>query len=322
MKATQFTYAALAFSCLATLAACSGHETELDPKEKTPVAITASVSGEVVTKADNNYQPAYGDKKIYLYYKDGSNTATHEKGAYIFSEGVWTPEISGTGIFWDDLDAVGGSYPFFAVSPKDLANATTGAVEQDQSTDNNFTNSDLLMAYTPSTTKKENVSLTFKHMLAKLTVKVKVDAINNFTSSTVTIPNAIKGYTVNYTSPDPTAETPATVTVKSDGTPVELTPHTDAAENGNKTQVYSVILPPQDISSSAAKVKTTITVGSTSNTYTYAPTLPTSPVSLTNGTHTTLTLTVKGTGIVLENILVTDWTTATADGDITIDSTP
>lgn len=321
MKTIQFTQMALTYSCiLATLVACVGHETELEPMEKTPVAITASISGEVVTKANQNYQPTNGEKKIYMYYKDGSNSKSNEKGVYTYSSG-WSADLSGTSIFWDDLDAVGGNYPFFAVSPKDLNNLTENSVEQDQSSANSFTNSDLLMAYTPNTAKKGNVPLTFKHMLAKLTVKVKVGAITNFSSSAVTIQNAKKEYTVTYGSPNST--TPATVAIKSEGGTFELTPHSEVDETyeGSKTiKVYSVILPAQDISSTAAKVKTTITVGSTSNSYTYAPTLPTSPVTLENGKHTTLTLTIDGTGVELNNIQVTDWTTATADGNISIDT--
>lgn len=323
METMQFTYAALAFSCsLTMLTACVGNETEVNPNENAPVAITASISGEVVTKADLTYQPAEGDKKIYLYYKDGSNTKAYEKGVYSFS-GSWAAEMSGNSIFWDDLEVVGGKYPFFAVSPKDLANAVTGSVEQNQSAIADFTNSDLLMAFTDATAKKGNVSLVFKHMLAKLTVKVKVGAITNFTSSAVTIQNAQKEYTVDYTSPAPTVTVPATVAVNATAGPVELTPYSEAdetyEENGSKTiKVYSIILPGQEISSSGCNIKTVVTVGTANNVYTYVP--PSAPVTLTNGSHTTLTLTVKGTGVELDNIQVTDWTTATANGDITIDN--
>ena len=100
-------------------------ETEIDPIGNAPVTISASISGEVVTKADNNYQPAEGNKKIFLYYKDGSNVKAHEKGVYSYS-GSWTAELSGNSIFWDDLEDVNGEYPFFAVSPTDLDKATTG----------------------------------------------------------------------------------------------------------------------------------------------------------------------------------------------------
>lgn len=320
MKTIQFTYATLAFIySLATLTACIGGERELDPKKDVPVGITASISGEVVTKADNAYEPANGDKKIYLYYKDGSNTQPNEKGVYTYGSD-WSVDLSGNSIFWDDLEDVSAKYPFFAVSPKDLANATESSVEQNQSADNSFTNSDLLMAYTDGTTKKEKVSLIFKHMLAKLTVKIKVGDITNLTSSAVSLLDAKKEYTVNYTSPAPNATTPATVAVKSGATLVELTPHSEADEtyeSSKKIKVYSVILPAQNISNSGTKVKTTITVGTTNNVYTYAPI---APVTLVNGSHTTLTLTVKGTGIELDNIKVTDWTNTTADGDISIDT--
>ena len=64
MKTTLFTHVTVAFSCcLATLTACAGPGTEIDPIGNAPVTISASMSGEVVTKADNNYQPAEGNKK-------------------------------------------------------------------------------------------------------------------------------------------------------------------------------------------------------------------------------------------------------------------
>ena len=322
MKTTLFTHVTVAFSCcLATFTACAGPETEIDPIGNAPVTISASISGEVITKADNNYQPAEGNKKIFLYYKDGSNVKAHEKGVYSYS-GSWTAELSGNSIFWDDLEDVNGEYPFFAVSPTDLDKATTGSIVQNQSANADFANSDLLMAFSEVAAQKAKVPLIFKHMLAKLTVKVKVGTITNFTSSTVTIQNAKKEFTVNYTSPAPTAAVPATVVVKSDATTTELTPHSEAddsyEDNGVKTiKVYSIILPAQEISNSGAKVKTTITAGTATNVYTYAPVIP---VSLANGTHTTLTLTVKGTGVELDDVKVTDWTTAAADGNITIDT--
>ena len=142
MKTTLFTHVTVAFSCcLATFTACAGPETEIDPIGNAPVTISASISGEVVTKADNNYQPAEGNKKIFLYYKDGSNVKAHEKGVYSYS-GSWTAELSGNSIFWDDLEDVNGEYPFFAVSPTDLDKATTGSIVQNQSANADFANSD------------------------------------------------------------------------------------------------------------------------------------------------------------------------------------
>ena len=56
MKTTLFTHVTVAFSCcLATFTACAGPETEIDPIGNAPVTISASISGEVITKADNNY---------------------------------------------------------------------------------------------------------------------------------------------------------------------------------------------------------------------------------------------------------------------------
>lgn len=299
MKAKQLTNVALSLSCcLAALTACVGEETEVFPPEKQPVGISATITGEVTTKADPDYKPALGEKKIYMYYKNGGNTTTGEKGIYTYNGGKWNAadEVSHAGdcIFWDDLVAVSGKYPFFAVSPKDVSTLTGVAV--DQSNDTNFANADLLMAYSEVDTRQAKVPLIFKHMLAKLTVKVNTGAVSTTISKTsVSMENAIKDYTVTYTGTGTlSGDSPAKITTGSTRN-ATFTPHTESTENSGKVYVYSVILPAQDISSAAAKVKTTITISGSSGTenlvYTYAPT---SATTLANGTNTTLTLTVNG----------------------------
>ncbi|MFV0585161.1 MAG: fimbrillin family protein [Parabacteroides gordonii] len=325
MKAKQLTNVALSLSCcLAALTACVGEETEVFPPEKQPVGISATITGEVTTKADPDYKPA-SDTKIYMYYKNGGNTSVPgEKGIYTYSGGKWNAadEVSHAGdcIFWDDLVAVSGKYPFFAVSPKDPAGVTTGSVETDQSSEPNFTNADLLMAYS-EVARQAKVPLIFKHMLAKLTVKVNTGAVSTTISKTsVSMENAIKDYTVTYTGTGTlSGDSPAKITTGSTRN-ATFTPHTESTESNGKVYVYSVILPAQDISSAAAKVKTTITISGSSGTenlvYTYAPT---SATTLANGTNTTLTLTVNGTVLELSDIKVTDWGKVTASGSITLD---
>lgn len=329
MRTRQLTHATLFIGCtLAVFTACSSNEDPLTPKGKIPVGITTTITGEVVTKADNTYTPTDATKeKIYLYYEKGDNTKQAEKGVFTYNS-VWkSPDLPSTdAILWDDLAPVNISgdnkYPFFAVAPVDLANATTGAVEADQSATSkeNLVKSDLLMAYTDATTQKGTVALTFKHMLAKLTVKIKVGTVNGFNSSEVKIKNAIKDYTVDYANP--TTAAPATVAVATESA-VEITPFAgeDDGSAESLAKVYSVILPAQKISDQAAdaKVEIKITVGTSPqviNTYTFKPL---SAITLVNGTHTTLTLTIKGTKVELGDVEVTDWADESQNGDITID---
>lgn len=330
MRTRQLTHATLFIGCtLAVFTACSSNEDPLTPKGKIPVGITTTITGEVVTKADNTYTPTDATKeKIYLYYEKGDNTKQAEKGVFTYNS-VWkSPDLPSTdAILWDDLAPVNISgdnkYPFFAVAPVDLANATTGAVEADQSATSkeNLVKSDLLMAYTDATTQKGTVALTFKHMLAKLTVKIKVGTVNGFNSSEVKIKNAIKDYTVDYANP--TTAAPATVAVATESA-VEITPFAgeDDGSAESLAKVYSVILPAQKISDQAAdaKVEIKITVGTSPqviNTYTFKPL---SAITLVNGTHTTLTLTIKGTKVELGDVKVTDWTSDEKTGDIEIDT--
>lgn len=324
MKTKQLTNVALSLSCcLAALTACVGGETDAFPPEKQPVGISATITGEVTTKAELDYKPALGEKKIYMYYKNGSNTTASEKGVYTYSGDSWNAadEVLNAGdcIFWDDLVAVSGKYPFFAVSPKDVSTLTGVAV--DQSNDTNFANADLLMAYSEVDTRQAKVPLIFKHMLAKLTVKVDMNAVTTtISNTTVSIKNAIKDYSVAYTGIGvPSATTPATITTSSTEK-TAFTPYKINAESTDKIPVYSVILPAQAISSAAAKVETAITISGSSGTedlvYTYAPTEAT---TLANGKNTILTLTVNGTVLELSDIKVTDWDKVTASGSITLD---
>lgn len=323
MKAKQLTNVALSLSCcLAALTACVGEETEVFPPKKQPVGISATITGEVTTKAEPDYKPA-SDTKIYMYYKNGGNTTTGEKGIYTYNGGKWNAanELLNAGdrIFWDDLVAVSGKYPFFAVSPKDVSTLTGVAVDQSDAT--NFANADLLMAYSEVTTRQAKVPLIFKHMLAKLTVKVDMNAVTTtISNTTVSIKNAIKDYSVAYTGIGvPSATTPATITTSSTEK-TAFTPYKINAESTDKIPVYSVILPAQAISSAAAKVETAITISGSSGTedlvYTYAPTEAT---TLANGKNTILTLTVNGTVLELSDIKVTDWDKVTASGSITLD---
>lgn len=322
MKTKQLTNVALSLSCcLAALTACVGEETEVFPPEKQPVGISATITGEVTTKAELDYKPA-SDTKIYMYYKNGGNTTTGEKGIYTYNGASWNAadELLNAGdrIFWDDLVAVSGKYPFFAVSPKDVSTLTGVAVDQSDAT--NFANADLLMAYS-EVARQAKVPLIFKHMLAKLTVKVNTGAVSTTISKTsVSMENAIKDYTVTYTGTGTlSGDSPAKITTGSTRN-ATFTPHTESTESNGKVYVYSVILPAQDISSAAAKVKTTITISGSSGTenlvYTYAPDKTT---QLVNGTNTILTLTVNGTVLELGDVKVTNWNEVLADGNISLD---
>lgn len=175
------------------------------------------------------------------------------------------------------------------------------------------------MAYTEVTTQRGKVGLTFKHMLAKLTVKIDVSSLKDFNKSVVTITNAIKDYTVDYTNSS--TATPASITTatisggglvsnkvdgsfnsistKSDGsnisaviiTPLKITtsvaPSSPMKVNlrtgGGDSEVieeYSAILPAQSISSDAAKIKIEITVGKENSTETNTYTYAPQPLVL------------------------------------------
>lgn len=323
MKTNQSIYSALFIGCLLAAAPSCSTEDDNLPKEKTPVGITATLTGEVETKADANYTPA-ADTKIYMYYKNGANTTATEKAIYTYSNSTWNTANqltdAGNCIFWDDLGKVSENYPFFAISPTDVG-ATSSAVLENQNTGTNLETSDLLMAYTPNTNFKDKVNLVFKHMLAKLTIKVDLKAVANASSVTVAavINKAVKDYTVDYAPITISANTPATVTKGS--STASITPKT--VTGTSTTREFTAVLPAQDIQKSLATITITVTQpgsGTATNyTYTYQPEAA-SKVALEQGKETTLTLTIKGTVVELGSITVTNWTPKTATGDITIDN--
>lgn len=325
MKTNQSLYSALFIGCLLAAAPSCSNEDDNLPKEKTPVGITATLTGEVETKADADYTPA-ADTKIFMYYKNGANTTATENAIYTYnsSESKWNTadqlNEADKCIFWDDLGKVDNKYPFFAISPTDVSTST--AVQENQSTDANLAKSDLLMAYTPNTNFKDKVNLVFKHMLAKLTIIVDLTAVANADKVTVAavINNAVKNYTVDYTNPAPTANTPAKVTTST--TRVTITPKT-VTGTGNTTRKFTAVLPAQDFQKSLATITITVTQpgsGTATNyTYTYQPEAV-KKVTLEQSKETTLTLTIKGTVVELGSITVTNWIPKTATGDITIDN--
>lgn len=324
MKTNQSLYSALFIGCLLAAAPSCSNEDDNLLKEKTPVGITATLTGEVETKTDANYTPA-ANTTIFMYYKNGANTTATEKAIYTYSNSTWNTANqltdAGNCIFWDDLGKVSENYPFFAISPTDVG-ATSSAVLENQNTGTNLETSDLLMAYTPNTNFKDKVNLVFKHMLAKLTIKVDLKAVANASSVTVAavINKAVKDYTVNYISPAPTAIAPAKVTTST--TRVTITPKT-VTGTGNTTREFTAVLPAQDIQTGLATITITVTQpgsgAATNYTYTFQPEAL-KKVTLEQSKETTLTLTIKGTVVELGSITVTNWTQKTATGDITIDN--
>ena len=177
-----------------------------------------------------------------------------------------------------------------------------GAVQADQSTVDvdNFTASDLLVARSYVTEKNTPVAFTLKHVLSQLVVNVQTTndetalTEDELASTTVTIGGLQTAYDLKEGT---TAEVPATAVAKDDPA-TGLKAHKD----GN---AHRFIAPPQTLADYALTFTFTVTIGDSKATYLY-----TAPATtLTAGTITAFSITIKKTGVTLGDITLTDWST-------------
>lgn len=282
--------AALALSAL-LFTACNNESDPTPAISSEYVAIAPTVTGEVITKAGNSYGQT-GDK-LYLYYNTAGNATTDQHADFRYDGSIW--DLGTDKMKWATLHAVAtDALPFYATAPVAAPTGTT-QVETDQSTAENYKNSDLLVAYTSiakagTATGYTALSLDLKHALAKLTIEVNAKAIDNPVIKSVTIKDAVADYTVAYNSSD---ANPATTTV-SGVTKTEIKP----LANGS---IFSAVLPVQTIQKTNG---ITIVIAVEEKTFTYQPT---EAINLLQGKNTTLKLRLNGTGVVLGDVTVSDW---------------
>ena len=146
---------------LAVLAftACSQEETDTLPDSKLPLTLTATIAGGANTRAtvDNNWA---GGEKIALQV-----SSTKYYDYTVDRDGIMTGNY-----YWQDGDNV--NIQGFCPSDQ-IKNNLPCSVEMDQSTDDNFHNSDLLCSNLASVYKNSTYNmLDFYHQTAKVIVNV------------------------------------------------------------------------------------------------------------------------------------------------------
>ena len=273
---------------LSLLTSCSNDRDE-ELLVRNEVKFTTAISETVQSRADVEYTPA-DDSKLDVYY---GSLGANRKGTYAYSDKGWSATEP---LYWDGLDASDERYTFYAVAPA----GKYGAVQADQSTVDvdNFTASDLLVARSYVTAKNTPVAFTLKHVLSQLVVNVQTTndetalTEDELASTTVTIGGLQTAYDLTEGT---TAEVPATAVAK-DAPATGLKAHKD----GN---AHRFIAPAQgDV---ALTFTFTVTIGDSEATYLYkAP-----ATTLTAGTITAFSITIKKTGVTLGDITLTDWST-------------
>lgn len=301
--------AALALSAL-LFTSCNNDDTPELAISSEYVTIAPSVTGEVMTKADN---VAYGKEndKLYLYYKTAGNNATDQSADFVFDGSIW--DLGTNKMKWSTLHnaETGNALSFYATAPIQAPTAAT-SVEADQSSKTNYINSDLLVAYQSvakaSKPQYDALPITLKHVLAKLTIEINAKALgDNAIINSVTIKDAIVDYTTNYY---PTAANPATTTKGTDKKDVTPLPA--------NSSVYTAILPAQAIKATDG-ITIKIATGD-GKSFTYQPA---DAINLLQGKNTTLKLRLNGEGVVLGTVELTEWEEAKpTEGNINADPLP
>lgn len=171
MKTNNYIYRTVAAAAMAlplslcSLSSCSEEDQSLPTHTKGQVMFTASVSEAPVSRADVDYAPAAGNLTVF-----GNEWASDLKANYGYNSNTegWTC-TSKEPLFWKDIVGT-NEYVFYAVAPSEPAAAPE--VLKDQSSLENFTASDLLVARSTVPAKNTAVPFVLKHVLSQLEVNV------------------------------------------------------------------------------------------------------------------------------------------------------
>lgn len=312
MKAISLKLSTLLAAAL--FAACSNDENNApDPTDQVDIItrLSAQDGGDSATPDDggvSTYAPADGTE-LFLYY----TAMNHPQGAtFRFQGDAWECTRR---LYWDDLDKqADGSYPFFAASPQ--TPTANPAVADDQSSNEGYLSSDLLLAYTVATKRQEKLNIGLRHVLAQLKVDMESPSGENqvdLSGVSLRITGARLAYTLAYTGnapdadgnpsaalPVPSAATPAIATAVESAQPTDLTPKTINRTGGSATEpaigAFLAILPPQ-----TASLKLIFTIEG--KTYTYEG----SNAVLRAGKNTAYKLTITKTNVILNGITLQEW---------------
>ena len=224
---------------------------------------------------------------------DGHNTLNYYSDATTPSTLYYPTSGSAINIY--------GFYPYNKFSSVNNRSTTDldVSVNADQSTAANYRSSDIMIGVptdnNPVACTSSAVGLTFRHLMAKLVIRLKqgvhsgtssVVTATNLANSTLTIGSVTTEATLNMTNGSvTTGSNSANVTVASS---TNLYFYYNNANTTISSTEYAIVLPPQALTGKTI----TITTGANE---TISGTLPT--LSLTAGSSTVLTLTVNDSGI-------------------------
>ena len=282
---------------LFTLSSCSDEDQSIPTAIKGQVQFTASVSEAPASRADVAYTPASGNLTIY-----GNEWLSAIKANYGYNSNTegWIC-TSKEPLYWKDITGT-SEFVFYAVAPSEPASAP--AVLKDQSSMENFTASDLLVARSTVAAKETSVPFVLKHVLSQMEINLTTTegdeklTAEELASAVVTIDGLKNAYTL---AAGTAAEAPVIATATGDAAN-GMKPCQDEGKN-----TFRYITVPQTVTADPGMtLNFTVTLNGKQVKYVYNH-KPTFVAGKKNVYHISITK----SNLKVSKITVTDWATGT-----------
>lgn len=291
------------------LAACSSEEENVQTWNG---EIRLSAVSVVQTRAAQGIQSTafdVGEKIDVFINEDGESSSDGYEQPVVYETGTggvlttnktqYYPQSNGVNIY--------AVYPSGAAGNDVNATDVTFAVEEDQSDDNAYKASDLMVgapASNPVSKTSGTVELTFKHCLSKININISAgDGITetDLQGATVTILNTTNGCTFNVQTGEVTA-------IKAPATSAIIAGTLEVQENTG-VQGISAIIIPQPVSAGSQFISIKYGGDQQTPATELFYTLPQAAgVNFAAGYSYTFNITAKKSGLTLDGSTITDWT--------------
>lgn len=277
------------FIALATITSCTNDTEEIYTQEN-EIKLTSEITPSRVTSLDYQSTQIVKDQQVGV-------TITGAKSEH--KNVVWNVgeegELSNTGepVLWANQDIAITAYHPYNSSWKGTSHEFS--VSTDQSTEENYRNSDLLWATETSSKTETAIPLIFSHKLAKINVTLKSEDIEDLSGATISICGT--NISTNFNPVDGTLSA-TTANIQ----------EIKAGVTSSTAYTASAIVVPQTVANGTPFIKIT------HNDRTFYYTLSTNK-ELKSGRSHNYTLTIKEKEVTTESDKITDWEDDDNEGD-------
>ena len=277
------------FIALATITSCTNDTVDIYTQEN-EIKLTSEITPSRVTSLDYQSTQIVKDQQVGV-------TITGAKSEH--KNVVWNVgeegELSNTGepVLWANQDIAITAYHPYNSSWKGTSHEFS--VSTDQSTEENYRNSDLLWATETSSKTETAIPLIFSHKLAKINVTLKSEDIEDLSGATISICGT--NISTNFNPVDGTLSA-TTANIQ----------EIKAGVTSSTAYTASAIVVPQTVANGTPFIKIT------HNDRTFYYTLSTNK-ELKSGRSHNYTLTIKEKEVTTESDKITDWEDDDNEGD-------